>query len=179
MLPQMSFNFNGFYQTWLVLDEKVKNGKTNCYLIPWIVNGSFACEVGIKYILVQNQIGFKKEHLLHELYNLLPDKHKVEISKDLYEQCPGYTMEHINQEILLLSDSFCNFRYSYENTLALDINFFKIWCQAIFKQVNTYPIYNLVEHTGESDITEDELDQRLLEAQNEMLCKLKKKEKRK
>ena len=76
MLPQMSFNFNGFYQTWLMLDEKVKNGKTDCYLIPWIVNGAFACEVGIKYILAQNQIGFKKEHLLHELYNFLPDKHK-------------------------------------------------------------------------------------------------------
>ena len=27
MLPQMSFNFNGFYQTWLMLDEKVKNDK--------------------------------------------------------------------------------------------------------------------------------------------------------
>lgn len=59
----MSFNFNGFYQTWLMLDEKVKNDKTDCYLIPWIVNGAFACEVGIKYILAQNQIGFKKEHL--------------------------------------------------------------------------------------------------------------------
>ena len=109
----------------------------------------------------------------------MPDKHKVKISKNLYEQCPGYTREHINQEILLLSDSFCNFRYSYENTLTLDINFFKIWCQAIFKQVNTYPIYDLVERTGESDITEDELDQKLLEAQNDMLSKLKKKEKRK
>jgi hypothetical protein len=36
-----------------------------------------------------------------------------------------------------------------------------------------------VERTGESDITEDELDQKLLEAQNDMLSKLKKKEKRK
>lgn len=177
MLPQMSFNFNGFYQTWLMLDEKVKNDKTDCYLIPWIVNGAFACEVGIKYILAQNQIGLKKEHLLHELYNFLPDKHKVEISKDLYEQCPGYTREHINQEILLLSDSFCNFRYSYENTLTLDINFFKIWCQAIFKQVNAYPIYDLVERTGESDITVEELDQKMLEAQNDMLSKLNKKKK--
>ena len=71
MLPQMSFNFNSFYQTWLMLDEKIESDMEMCYLIPWIVNGAFACEVGMKYILAQNKIVYTKEHFLHELYNLL------------------------------------------------------------------------------------------------------------
>ena len=178
MLPQMSFNFNSFYQTWLMLDEKIESDMEMCYLIPWIVNGAFACEVGMKYILVQNKIVYTKEHFLHELYNLLPDKHKEEISRALYEQYPGYTWEYFNQEILLLSDSFCDFRYSYEKLLVLDMKFFKIWCQAIFKQVNTYPIYVLNEHIGEPDITIEELDEKILKAQNEMLENLSKKGKK-
>jgi len=178
ILPQMSFNFNGFYQTWLLLDDKANSNTPNFYSIPWIVNGAFACEIGMKYILTQNKITFKKEHLLHELYNLLPDTHKTAISNDLYEQCPGYTLEQFNQEILLLSNSFCDFRYFYEKTLTLNTNYFRIWCQAIYKQVNTYPMYTLVERTGEPDITMDEFDQKRLRAQNDMLSELKKRNSR-
>ena len=152
-------------------------GLTICPSLKFFISShSGIDEIGMKYILTQNQIAFKRKHLLHELYNLLPDKHKAEITKDLYEKCLNYSSEQINQEILLLSDSFCNFRYSHEMMLTLNMNFFKIWCTAIFKQVNTYPSYVLVKRTGEFDITVDEFDRKMLEAQNEMLSKLKKKE---
>jgi len=66
ILPQMSFNFNGFYQTWLLLDDKANSNTPNFYSIPWIVNGAFACEIGMKYILTQNK---KKSSIWRYLYD--------------------------------------------------------------------------------------------------------------
>lgn len=175
MLKQMGYNFYSFYQTWVLLDEKVNLFPVNDYTIPWIVNGAFACEIGIKYILLQNQVEYKKEHLLHELFNLLPDTHKIEILSDLALKYPECSWEQFNQEILLLSDAFCNFRYFYEHTLTFNPDFCKTWFQAIFRQVNKYPSYKVVQRFSEPDISMEELDEKILNAQNDMLERLKKK----
>lgn len=179
MLPQMSCCYRGFYETWCMLDIKIDLSTVNNYTIPWIVNGSFACEVGMKYILQQNNIEFDKVHLLHELYNLLPDSHKMAITKELFEKFPSYTLEQLNQEILLLSDAFCNFRYFYENSLTVNMHFFKVWCLAIYKQVDKYRSYTIVERTASDSITIEEFDEKMLKVNNEMLSNLKKRNRQK
>lgn len=173
MLPQMSFNYRGFYETWRMLDKATNLTAVNVYTLPWIVNGAFACELGLKYILTQNEISYKKEHYLHRLFELLPNEDRVAILNELYEKCPDYSNDQITREILLVSDAFCNFRYSYEHTLTSNLSFCKVWFEAIFNQVATYPSYELIERTGNPDITTDEFDEKLLETQNEMISKLK------
>lgn len=175
MHQQMSFCYRSFYETWRVLDAKITPDTINEFTIPWIVNGAFACEVGMKCILQQNKIEFDKVHLLHELFNLLPDKHKAEIEKELCEKYPSYTMEQLNQEVLLLSNSFCNFRYFYEKTLTINLFLFRAWCMAIYKQVDNYPSYTLVESLDTDSITVEQFDAKALCANNEMLSGLKKK----
>lgn len=175
MLPQMSLNYRGFYETWRMLDKVTNLTAVDVYTIPWIVNGAFACELGLKYILTQNAISYKKEHYLHRLFELLPYKDQMLIFKDLCQKCPDYSNEQLMQEILLVSDAFCNFRYLHEHTLTSNLSFFKVWFEAIFNQVATYPSYEFTERTNELDITMDEFDERMLRTQNEMLSKLKKK----
>ena len=176
MLPHMSLNYRGFYETWYLLDEVTDLSSVDVYTIPWIVNGAFACELGLKYILIQNNISFKREHFLHKLFELLPHKDKMAIFKELREKYPNYSNEQLSREILLISDAFCNFRYAYEYSLTSNLMFQKIWFEAIFNQVATYPSYELIERTNKPDITMDELDKKILKTQNEMLSELKKKE---
>ena len=40
-----------------MLDKVTNLTAVDVYTIPWIVNGAFACELGLKYILTQNAIG--------------------------------------------------------------------------------------------------------------------------
>lgn len=176
MLPQMSLNYRGFYETWHLLNKVTDLTSVDVYTIPWIVNGAFACELGLKYILTQNNISFKREHCLHILFNLLPMQEKLAIFKVLQDKYPNYCKEQFNRDILLISDAFCNFRYTHEHSLTLNLTFCKVWFEAIFNQVATYPSYKLVECTDKPDITMDELDKKILKTQNEMLSELKKKE---
>lgn len=176
MQPQMSFNYNGFYDTWCILDKKIDLMSVDIYTIPWIVNGSFACELGLKYILSINNVEFKREHRLHKLFELLPDNDKMAIFNDICEKLPNYSNEQLIREILLVSDAFCNFRYAHEHSLTSNLPFYKVWFEAIFKQVSLYPSYMLVERLGEPGITLDEIDAKILNTQNEMLSNLKKKE---
>ena len=106
MQPQMSFNYNGFYDTWCILDKKIDLMSVDIYTIPWIVNGSFACELGLKYILSINNVEFKREHRLHKLFELLPDNDKMAIFNDICEKLPNYSNEQLIREILLVSDAF-------------------------------------------------------------------------
>lgn len=178
MIEQMGLCYTQFYKTWCMLDDKLDVDSPNDYLFPWIVNGAFACEIGMKYILANNGIDFKKIHLLGDLYNLLPDNHKTDISKELFERCPQYTIEQFNQEILLLSNSFCDYRYCYEYSLSINTTFFKIWCVAIFKQVNQYPLYKLVKCADINNISLDEFDEKVLNAHNEALSRLNRKKRK-
>ena len=52
--------------------------------------------------------------------------------------------------------------------------FLKVWFEAVFNQVATYPSYEFIERTDDPDITMDELDEKMLKTQNEMLSKFKK-----
>lgn len=86
-------------------------------------------------------------------------------------------MEQFNQEILLLSNAFCEFRYSYEHALSLDLQFFRTWCSAIFEQVEKYPSYKLVEDYSGRSISEDDFDKKFHYTHNQMLSRLNRKSK--
>ena len=174
MFPQMSLNYRGFYETWHLLNKVTDLTSVDVYTIPWIVNGAFACELGLKYILTQNNISFKREHYLHKLFELLPHQDKTAIFKELCEKYPNYSNEQLSKEILLISDAFRNFRYAYEHSLTSNFMFLKVWFEAVFNQVATYPSYEFIERTDDPDITMDELDEKILKTQNEMLSKFKK-----
>lgn len=174
MIQQMSLNYRGFYETWCLLNKTTDLTSVDVYTIPWVVNGAFACELGLKYILTQNDISFKREHYLHALFNLLPLKDKLAISKELHDNYPNCSDKQLNQDILLISNAFCDFRYSYEHLLTLNLTFCKVWFEAVFNRVATYPSYELVSRKGNPDITMDELDEKISKAQNQMLSKLKK-----
>lgn len=177
MIKQMSVTYTGFYKAWRMLECKTDLTLVDDYTIPWIVNGALACEIGMKYILAQNKMEVPKMHLLHELYNKLPDTHRAEISDRLFSAYPTYEMEQFNQEILLLSNAFCEFRYSYEHALSLDLQFFRTWCSAIFEQVEKYPSYKLVEDYSERSISEDDFDKKFHYTHNQMLSRLNRKSK--
>ena len=179
MLPQMSHCYESFHRAWLLLDACKETGQNIVepdYALPWIVNGAFACELGMKYILECNNLSYHKEHLLHELFNKLPDKDAIAISSELIKQYPGYDKDFFSQNILLISDAFCNFRYAYEKNLVLEFKFCKLFFEAVFNQVATYPSYTLIERSESSDFTEKDFDEKALKTANEMLLSLSKKE---
>ena len=175
MLPQMSVNYRGFYNTWLMLDDIMNVSTVGSHVCPWIVNGAFSCELGMKYILAYNNCSLKREHLLHILFRQLPEKDQSAILMEIFKCFPDYSGEQVSREIKLLSDAFCSFRYSHEYSLTLNTQFCRAWFTAIFKQVSTYPSYELVERLGEPDITIAELDERIEKTQSEMLSRLEKK----
>lgn len=171
MLVHMAFCYSSFYEAWCILDTKIDTHTVGTYTIPWIVNGAFACEVGMKYILQINGIEFKRIHLLHELYGSLPDKHKKAIIKELNEKYPNFTSDEFNNQILVLSNYFSDFRYFYEHDLVSDLQFFRDWCLAIFKQVNCYPSYELTERKNSEGISFAEFDRKASEIERKMISK--------
>lgn len=174
----MSHCYESFHRAWLLLDAIQADKIDFDYSLPWIVNGAFACELGMKYILECNNIPYKKEHLLHELFNMLPNKEARAISSELFQKYPGYDIGFFNQSILLISDSFCNFRYAYERNLIIEYKFCKDFFEAVFRQVANYPRYTITETTSPSDFSEEDFDKKALNTMNEMLRDLSKKEKK-
>ena len=175
MLPQISVNYRGFYETWLRLDEMMKESCVGFHVCPWIVNGAFACELGMKYILACNNSSTPRGHLLHILYGQLPEKDQYSIWINLRTRFPDYTIERLSREVKLLSDAFCSFRYAHEHTLAINVEFCRAWFEAVFEQVSTYPSFRLVECTEKQGISTDEFDVKIKKTQDEMLSRLEKK----
>lgn len=79
---------DAFYTVFLQLEEQLKssglhdnksNGETPILLsVPYMVNGAFACELALKYLLIASNIAFDmaKGHNLEYLFQLLPKEQK-------------------------------------------------------------------------------------------------------
>lgn len=137
-LLHQSLAFESFYSAWRLLDDKIDFKTISDYTLPWIVNGAFACEIGMKYILSRNGISISKVHLLHVLFNHLPNNDKAAIW-DRLKSSYSYQDDYINDSILLISNAFNNFRYSYERTLSIDMDFAANFFNAVYEQVRLYP----------------------------------------
>ena len=84
------------------------------YTDPGIVNAAFSCEVFLKLLLYLEQINYKKEHRLKQLFEMLPPKIQEAVKHKTTEKC-GYWNDVWGREILLqISDAFIKWRYIYE-----------------------------------------------------------------
>jgi len=85
--------------------------------VPYIVNGAFACELALKYLLVENHISFcisAKGHNLEYLFDLLPPSVKQPL-KDKLKNAGNITDTELRENIHLHADSFNQWRYLFAN----------------------------------------------------------------
>jgi len=88
---------------------------------PFIVNKSFACEVYLKLILLENNIDFKdlkgiNGHKLCKLYS----KTKSSFKKELQEYMIPKGFNNIDEKIKNISEAFINWRYIYQKYEIID-----------------------------------------------------------
>ena len=88
---------------------------------PFIVNKSFACEVYLKLILLENNIDFKdlkgiNGHKLWKLYS----KTKSSFKKELQEYMIPKGFNNIDEKIKNISEAFINWRYIYQKYEIID-----------------------------------------------------------
>lgn len=174
----MKISFQGFYNTWKMLDEKIDVDTPSELFIPWVVNGAFACELGLKYILTTENIAFNRTHLLHELFNLLPEPTRLELWKNLKERNSFYTDEYIQIHFLGISNAFEDFRYAHEHSLVIIGSFAKDFFTTIFEKLNTYPHYGFEKRISH-EIDETEFDSKVNKALTETYSRIKSRERKK
>lgn len=96
--------------------------------VPYVVNGAFACELALKFLLVENQISFcisAKGHNLEYLFNLLPSSIKQSLKAKL-KIAGNIDDTELTKNIHLHADSFNQWRYMFAN---IDDN---IYCNKFF-----------------------------------------------
>ena len=117
------FHAISFYNAYIALDQINQNADDHIlYMIPIMVNGAFSIEITLKAILAKNQIEYGKEHNILLLFRMLPDSFKQEILVHLFEKAPEYDDDDkwIN-ELILISNAFVDWRYSFEGKPAPSI----------------------------------------------------------
>ena len=85
--------------------------------VPYIVNGAFACELALKYLLVENHISFcisAKGHNLEYLFDLLPPSVKQPLKAKL-KKAGNINDAELRENIHLHADSFNQWRYLFTN----------------------------------------------------------------
>lgn len=116
-----------FYDVFKGLEKRLKNNgmieilpehnNPTLLEVPYIVNGAFACELALKYLLIKNQISFcisAKGHNLEYLFNLLPFSIKQSLKTKL--KIAGNINEtELAENIHLHADSFNQWRYMFAN----------------------------------------------------------------
>lgn len=145
----------GFYQVFIELENKAHYTEKlsskedilelELYKTPLVVNGAFATEIAIKYLLFSKNIQYKKGHKLDYLYGLLDTDDKTLICEKVQleiesSQCEDEPLEWWNKDniegaISLFSDNFNKWRYSYEGTLCWCDNIFRYFVHAVCKYV--------------------------------------------
>lgn len=99
-----------------IVEESADNTRQPTLLsVPYIVNGAFACELALKYILVENQISFCKSvkgHNLEYLFDLLPPAEKQTL-KNLLKNAGNIDDASLKENLHLLGDSFNQWRYPF------------------------------------------------------------------
>lgn len=97
-----------------ITDSKQTERIPQLLSVPYITNGAFACEIALKYILIDSNITFQtgKGHNLKYLFELLPDEHKNEII-NLLTTKTGISSEKIYEELTAIANSFVDRRYMF------------------------------------------------------------------
>lgn len=116
-----------FYDVFKGLEKRLENSgivetpsehrNPTLLVVPYIVNGAFACELALKYILVENQISFcisARGHDLEYLFSLLPPSIRQSLKAKLKKAADIDDTELI-KNIHLHADSFNQWRYMFAN----------------------------------------------------------------
>ena len=155
----LAFQAKIFYETFVVLRQMIsgKNGIVR-YYVPYIVNGAFSAELALKSILTENEIVYQKEHNLLKLFFLLPKVYRDEIISRFILLYPTYNQENLSVDLVLLSDAFIDWRYSFEGNVApMDTKFADSFITAIAKTLEAHYNVDYVE-CEDGGISEEEFD---------------------
>ena len=116
----ISFDICGSLCKKRLIEEPARN---ELYLIPMVVNLSFACELYIKTLLEFLRIPLKKEHYLDDLYNLLPQDVHNSIESAWNTQCLDANQPF---DVLLTTNknAYYDLRYCYEQKESLCAKYF-------------------------------------------------------
>ena len=119
---------HAFYTVFIQLEDQLKNNGLhnnnlnaafpNLLSVPYMVNGAFACELALKYLLVSNNVAFDmaKGHNLAYLFQLLPTEQKYSLTT-LIKKNSSLDDEAFQDGLNSIADTFNKQRYwfSYYN----------------------------------------------------------------
>lgn len=106
-----------------------------------VVNGAFSAELALKALLKHHDIAYGTTHNLLHLFMLLPIDISSEIVNRSMEATPTFrNLENWIHELILISNAFEEWRYSYEakHSLVLDTNFLQAFAQAASKTLSSH-----------------------------------------
>lgn len=115
---------HAFYTVFLQLEEQLKNsGLHNNNLesnlppllsVPYMVNGAFACELALKYLLISSNVAFdmSKGHNLAYLFQLLPQTQKDIITVSIKNDC-NLNDATFQKGLNSIADTFNKQRYRF------------------------------------------------------------------
>lgn len=113
--PFLIYQAKSFYNAYLALEPLAPAGDELLFMVPKLVNGAFSIELTIKAILVEQGISYDKEHNLKVLFDKLPAEIQKRIWDFLATKAPEYSdVTKCENELLIMSDAFVQWRYSYE-----------------------------------------------------------------
>ena len=121
MINPRIYAFNEFKDLAVFLYERMltkQQGDELDYLMPFVVNGSLACELGLKALLSLQGIDHGKKHLLAELF----DKNQESVRRAIVEGMPSLLDKSVDSPefrkwLGVISDNFRKWRYWYEDNL--------------------------------------------------------------
>lgn len=122
-----SLHFQSFYNAFLLLykkfNEKDFEGNSDVfYFFPCVVNGALSAELALKSILYSEKIPYEKNHDLHGLFQLLPEKYQNEIVCRILQLNSTYNMDNFEKDFSFFAQAFMDFRYSYEEIPQLNMS---------------------------------------------------------
>ena len=125
-LPKMFSSGNGFkdtfqslYKTISQLNDDAYFFKQNYYFDVATVNASFACEIYLKLLYNYENIGRENclnDHNLKLIFNSLHGKTQNKIISYF-----NLSDNEFKDRLLLISNDFTNFRYSYEKSVSVKV----------------------------------------------------------
>ena len=159
------YQAKSFYNAYIALEQIHQScNEKLLYFVPMVVNGAFSIEITLKAILAKNQIEYKKEHNLIVLFRLLPGSFQFELLGHLIEKAPEYKdSKKCLEELILISNAFADWRYSYEDkpAPAINIRFLSVFANAAIWTMLAHYSVDLVP-SEKRETTDDELEEMLL-----------------
>ena len=92
-------------------------------LVPKVVNGSIACEIALKYLILKQSGAVDPVHRFDVLFNLLPQNYRDALLDKIYNEL-SQDEKTFNENLKKISNSFIDWRYAYERNVISIGNFF-------------------------------------------------------